>query len=79
MNNLFTRGETARIAFTYGLLVLETLCDLALPALVGLAIDGILRRDFAELYLLVAGIVALIVSGSFRKVYDTRNFGTCVR
>jgi ABC-type transport system involved in cytochrome bd biosynthesis fused ATPase/permease subunit len=75
MNGLFSRGETARIAFTYGLLVLETLCNLALPALVGLAIDGIIRRDFTELYLLVAGIVALIVSGSFRKVYDTRNFG----
>ena len=75
MNSLFTRGEMARIAFTYGLLVLETLCNLALPALVGLAIDGIIRRDFTELYLLVAGIAALILSGSVRKVYDTRNFG----
>ncbi len=75
MNALFTRGEKLRIAFTYGLLVLETSCNLALPALVGLAIDGIIRGDFSKLHLLVAGILALIVSGSFRKVYDTRNFG----
>jgi ABC-type multidrug transport system fused ATPase/permease subunit len=75
MNSLFTRGETARIAFTYGVLVLETLCNLALPALVGLAIDGIISGRLTELYLMVAGIIALILSGSFRKVYDTRNFG----
>jgi ABC transporter transmembrane region len=75
MNGLFTRGETLRIAFTYGLLVLESSCNLALPALVGLAIDGIISGDFSKLVLLVAGILGLIVSGSFRKIYDTRNFG----
>lgn len=74
-SGLFTRGEALRIAFTYGLLVLETSCNLALPALVGLAIDGITAGDFSRLHLLVAGILALIVSGSFRKVYDTRNLG----
>jgi ABC transporter transmembrane region len=75
MNGFFTRGETLRIAFTYGLVVLETSCNLALPALVGMAIDGIIGGDFSKLHLLVAGILALIVSGSFRKIYDTRNFG----
>ncbi len=75
MTALFTRSESWRIGLTYLLLVLEVLCDLALPALVGLAIDGVIQRRYAELTLLVAGIFALILSGSLRKFYDTRNFG----
>jgi ABC-type bacteriocin/lantibiotic exporter with double-glycine peptidase domain len=75
MNKLFTQGEVVRIAITYTLLVVETLCNLALPALIGLAIDGIIRGRYLELYGLVFGIIVLIASGSFRKSYDTRNFG----
>jgi ABC-type bacteriocin/lantibiotic exporter with double-glycine peptidase domain len=75
MADLFTKGERWRIGFTYVLVVLETVCELALPALMGLAIDGIINNRYTELGLLIAGIFALILSGSFRKYYDTRNFG----
>ncbi len=72
---LFTRAEATPIALTYGLLVLETLCNLALPALIGLAIDGMIGGQFLALYFLIFGLAALILSGSLRKIYDTRNFG----
>ncbi len=75
MADLFTKGERLRIGFTYALVVLETLCELALPALIGLAIDGVINNRYTELGLLIAGIIALILSGAFRKYYDTRNFG----
>jgi ABC transporter transmembrane region len=75
MTDLFTKGERLRISFTYVLVLLETLCELALPALIGLAIDGIIKGRYTELGLLMAGIFALIISGSCRKYYDTRNFG----
>jgi hypothetical protein len=72
---LFTFREKVRIALTYTLVVVETLCELALPALVGLAIDGVLSGDWRGLYGLVAGILTLIVFGSFRQAFDTRTFG----
>lgn len=75
MSSVFLASEKVRISLTYAILSVETLLELALPALVGFAIDGVMAGSNQGLYLLVAGILALVVSGSCRKLYDTRAFG----
>ena len=48
------RSERGAVAVTYSLTVIENACMLAYPALTGLAVDGLLKRDYRGLYALVA-------------------------
>jgi ABC transporter transmembrane protein len=58
-----------RILATYSVTFLENLFELFYPSLTGLAVNGLLRRDFAGLGLLVHTAI-----GVFRQTYDTRVF-----
>ncbi len=40
------RAGRAAVALTYSLTLIENACMLAYPALTGLAVDGLLKRDF---------------------------------
>ena len=48
------RARRAAVARTYTLTLLENVCTLAYPALTGLAVDDLLKRDFTGLTWLVA-------------------------
>lgn len=68
------RGARGAVAFTYGLTLLENACALAYPALTGLAVDGLVKRDYRQLFVLVA-VWLLHLGISFgRQRYDTRVF-----
>jgi len=58
-----SRGERLAIAGTYSLTLLENLCMLAYPALTGLAVDGLLKRSYQGLSVLIAvWLVHLVVA-----------------
>jgi len=62
------------VGFTYALTVMENACALAYPALTGLAVDGLVKRDYRHLLMLV-GVWLLHLALSFgRQRYDTRVF-----
>lgn len=68
------RSQRRAIALTYGLTLVENACQLAYPALTGLAVDGLLKRDYRHLVaLVVVWLVHLVISFG-RQRYDTRVF-----
>ncbi|SFN49122.1 ABC transporter six-transmembrane domain-containing protein [Variovorax sp. OV329] len=62
------------VAFTYTLTLVENACALAYPALTGLAVDGLVKRDFRYLGMLVAVWLLHLVISFGRQRYDTRVF-----
>lgn len=66
--------ERLRVLAAYGLLFVEEVSLLALPALIGVTIDRLLVGDQTGLLLLAAGAGAILLSGALRRVYDTRVF-----
>jgi len=63
---------TGKILFTLGLLSLENILMIAMPFLLGLAIDGLLAGDKQPLYLLAAVLILSTILGTARRFYDTR-------
>jgi ABC-type multidrug transport system fused ATPase/permease subunit len=63
-----------RILVTYMVTLAENLFELFYPSLTGLAVNGLLRHDFAGLGLLLGVWLAHTVTGVFRQSYDTRVF-----
>ncbi|WMP19422.1 ABC transporter six-transmembrane domain-containing protein [Thiothrix lacustris] len=61
-----------RVSFTFALVIVESLLDVLYPLFIGLAIDGLLQKEYAGLIqLTVLGIVSLAF-GTARRFYDTR-------
>lgn len=68
------RAKRFAVAGTYTLTLLENVCALAYPALTGRAVDGLVKRDYAGLVLLVAVWLAHLVIAFVRQRVDTRVF-----
>jgi ABC-type bacteriocin/lantibiotic exporter with double-glycine peptidase domain len=68
------RERRLGVATTYTLTLLEIACALAYPALTGLAVDGLLKRDFVGLIALVAVWLVHLVISFARQRLDTRVF-----
>lgn len=62
------------IVRTYGLTLLENLFELLYPWAIGVAIDGLLRRDYASLLPLVIAWLTHTLTGVTRQIYDTYIF-----
>ncbi|MGQ0639867.1 MAG: ABC transporter six-transmembrane domain-containing protein [Gemmatimonadaceae bacterium] len=63
-----------RILLTYGLTLLENVFELLYPFATGVAINGLLSGNYSSLLLLLSVWSAHLISGTFRKVYDTYIF-----
>lgn len=59
---------------TYGLTLLENLFELLYPWAIGVAIDGLLRNDYASLLPLAIAWITHTITGVSRQVYDTSIF-----
>jgi ABC-type multidrug transport system fused ATPase/permease subunit len=68
------RERRGAVAGTYTLTVAENLCALAYPALTGLAVDGLLKREYRGLVLLVAVWLLHLAISFVRQRVDTRVF-----
>lgn len=62
------------ILVTYSLTFLENLFELFYPLATGIAIDGLLRKDYTSLIPVFSAWVAHTIVGIFRQVYDTKTF-----
>jgi ABC-type multidrug transport system fused ATPase/permease subunit len=65
-----------RIVGTYVVTLAENLFELAYPSLTGLAVNGLLKHDFAGLGMLLGVWLAHTATGVFRQSYDTRVFSS---
>jgi ABC-type multidrug transport system fused ATPase/permease subunit len=65
-----------RIVGTYVVTLAENLFELAYPSLTGLAVNGLLKHDFAGLAMLLGVWLAHTATGVFRQSYDTRVFSS---
>ena len=63
-----------RILLTCSLVLLENGFELLYPFATGVAINGLLNGDYSSLSLLGSVWLAHLISGAFRKVYDTMAF-----
>ncbi len=70
------RTFRARIAVTWGAVLLENLLIALIPLFIGLSIDGLLAGRMHELGVMVAILVALGGVAVARRIYDTRAYGT---
>jgi ABC-type multidrug transport system fused ATPase/permease subunit len=68
------RSERGAVAVTYSLTLVENVCMLAYPALTGLAVDDLLKREYRGLYVLVAVWLLHLAISFGRQRYDTRVF-----
>jgi hypothetical protein len=68
------REKRLAVAGAYTLTLLGIACTLAYPALTGMAVDGLLKRDFAGLVALVAVWFVHLVISFVRQRVDTRVF-----
>lgn len=62
------------ISLTYALTFFEQLCLLAYPALTGMAVDGLLDKEYKGLIFLISTWLIHMVSLYFRQSYDVRVF-----
>jgi hypothetical protein len=64
------------ISLTWILTLLETALLVALPLLIGRAIDGLLSSDSTPFLFLLGTMAALLFVAVGRRIYDTRVYGT---
>ena len=64
-------GHRMRLALTYGLTVIENLCDVLYPFVIGLAIDGLLAGRWVTMVPLIGVWLFHLGVGLVRHVYDT--------
>ncbi len=82
-NNLtsnLTHGSIARrykfvIMGTLALLIIENVITVAVPYLMGMAIDGLIAKSNDELYLFFVVVMGGLIVGITRRLYDTRVYG----
>lgn len=65
-----------KIGLTWLLTILETGLMALIPLFIGLAIDGLMTRNFEPLFLLCSVLAALLIVATGRRIYDTRAYGT---
>jgi hypothetical protein len=68
------RANWRPVTLTYALYNVENLLDLARPLVLGVAINGLIRCEYAGLALLVAQHLARLFVGTAWQMYDTRTF-----
>lgn len=68
------RARRGAVAGIYTLTVIENLCALAYPALTGLAVDGLIKREYRGLVLLVTVWLLHLAIAFVRQRVDTRVF-----
>ncbi|WP_170415596.1 ABC transporter six-transmembrane domain-containing protein [Ruegeria atlantica] len=66
----------AKIAMTWGLTLVETALFALLPLLIGYSIDGLSKGDHTSFIHFGIAMAALLIVSTFRRVYDTRAYGT---
>ncbi|MEM7215570.1 MAG: ABC transporter six-transmembrane domain-containing protein [Pseudomonadota bacterium] len=64
------------VGVTWLLTICETTMTALAPLFIGFAIDGLLEDDPSELINLCTLLAALILVGVFRRLFDTRAYGT---
>ncbi len=72
------RANKWRLLLTYALFNVENIIALLQPAVLGFAINGLLRDDDRGLMWFVAQHIAHVAIGSARRAYDTRCFSRIV-
>jgi hypothetical protein len=70
----FERQFRKRLAITYTLTLIENLCYIALPAVTGLAADGLLRKKVIACLPLIMVWLCRMIVGNGRHIYDTSVF-----
>lgn len=65
-----------QIGITWLLVVIENALMALIPLLIGFAIDGLLKQDSSDLINLGWVLVTLTLVSVFRRVYDTRAYGS---
>src|SRR5271169_6465692 len=65
-----------RIVVTYLVTLAENMFELFYPSLTGLAVNGLLKHDFAGLGMLLGVWFVHTATGVFRQSYDTRVFSS---
>jgi ABC-type multidrug transport system fused ATPase/permease subunit len=68
------RTHRLAIGITYSLTLIEMGCTIAYPALTGLAVDGLVNRNFQGLIMLTSVWLLHLVIAFIRHRYDTRVF-----
>lgn len=64
-----------RVGLTWALILSETALTVLIPLFIGFAIDGLLTEVFQPFFYLGALLIALILIGVIRRIYDTRVYG----
>lgn len=64
-----------QISVTWAMTLIEVGLFALIPLLIGFAIDGLLSGAFTAFYQLGGVLIALILIGTLRRVYDTRAYG----
>ena len=67
------------IAGTLILLAFENVFTVLEPFLLGRVIDGLIARDYANLWIFLAAALTALAIGVLRRVYDTRVYGRIYR
>jgi ABC-type multidrug transport system fused ATPase/permease subunit len=68
------RPNRARILVTYTLLVIEEILQLLYPFIIGLAINGLLERNYQGLIIFACQVVLHLLVGVSRRMFDTRTY-----
>ena len=68
------RANWRPLTLTYALYNVENLLNLAHPLVLGVAINGLIRSEYAGVALLVGQHLAHLFVGTARQMYDTRAF-----
>ncbi len=62
------------ILLTYCLSLLENLFEVLSPFAIGVAIDGLLKKNYESLTLIICTWLAYLITSVMRQIYDTRTF-----
>ena len=65
-----------KVVVTWTLTILETAMLALFPLLIGRSIDGLLNDDYTTFHQLIGAMAALMVVATWRRVYDTRAYGS---
>lgn len=68
------RANWRPLTLAYALYNVENILDLARPLVLGVAINGLIRSEYAGVALLVGQHLARLFAGTARQMYDTRAF-----
>ncbi|UTW58564.1 hypothetical protein KFE96_17360 [Kordiimonas sp. SCSIO 12603] len=70
---------SGKISITFLMLVLENLLRVLEPLALGMAINGLVEKEWLGIYIFLGVEVGMIVVGTLRRFYDTRAYGAIYR